>query len=293
MSHHPDPSLFRYAGNRCFDPAAFDCAAHPGLEDKDQARKCLQKNIKCMMDQQGKLYAEDRRSLLLILQAMDAAGKDGIIKHVMEGLNPQGTEVHSFKQPSAEELDHDFLWRIHKRVPERGRIGIFNRSHYEDVLVVRVHGFWKRWHPEAIDHEAAFWGKRFRQIRDFEQHLAENGTEVIKVFLHVSKDEQKHRFLDRLEDPAKNWKFSEADLRERGFWNAYQEAYREAIEATATDHAPWYVVPADHKWYARALVSQILADTMEAMSPTYPALHIEQKARLDDCKQQLLSESGD
>ena len=236
------------------------------------------------------LYAYDRYSILIIFQAMDAAGKDGTIKHVMSGLNPQGTQVFSFKQPSAEELDHDYLWRIHKHVPERGRIGIFNRSHYEEVLIVRVHDLIKNQKipKELINKD--IWNIRYREINDFEKTLYENGTIIIKFFLHVSKDEQKKRFLKRIDTPEKNWKFSSSDIDERKYWDKYQEAYAEAISATSKKHSPWFIIPADHKWFMRYAVSQVIVETMEEIKMSYPVLSKGQLAELDKYKKKLLTE---
>lgn len=261
-----------------------------GIKSKDEAKDLLEKNIDKMIGLQDKLYATDRYSVLLIFQAMDAAGKDSTIKHVMSGLNPQGTQVYSFKQPSKEEMDHGYLWRITKSLPERGRIGIFNRSHYEEVLVVKVHELLKyqRIPSELIDDK--IWQRRYEQISSFENYLYENGTIVIKFFLHVSKDEQKERFLARINDQSKNWKFSAADIEERKYWNDYQKAYEEAISATSKKNAPWYIIPADKKWFARLLVSQIIVDTLKKINLEYPVLSKEQIAELQKCKESLLAE---
>jgi PPK2 family polyphosphate:nucleotide phosphotransferase len=261
-----------------------------GLKSKDDAKDQLQKNIEKMTELQDKLYASDKYSVLLIFQAMDAAGKDSTIKHVMSGLNPQGTQVYSFKQPSKEELDHGFLWRIQKVVPERGRIGIFNRSHYEEVLIVKVHNLLKYQQiPEELV-DKNIWESRYEQIREFEKYLFKNGTLVLKFFLHVSKDEQKKRFLDRIDDPSKNWKFSSADVEERKFWNDYQKAYEEAISATSTNYAPWYIIPADKKWFARLLVSEIIIDKLKKLNLQYPQLSKDQIAELQKSKEALLAE---
>lgn len=261
-----------------------------GIKSKEDAKELLDKNIEKMIELQDRLYASDKYSLLLIFQAMDAAGKDSTIKHVMSGLNPQGTQVYSFKQPSKEELDHGFLWRIQKAVPERGRIGIFNRSHYEEVLVVKVHDLLKyqQLPQELIDEK--IWQKRYDQINDFEKYLAENGTIVLKFFLHVSKDEQKERFLARIDDKTKNWKFSAADVEERKFWNDYQKAYEEAIIATSKKQAPWYIIPADKKWFARLLVSEIIVETLKQLDLQYPKLSEDQITELQKCKESLMSE---
>ncbi|MEO8231713.1 MAG: polyphosphate kinase 2 family protein [Ignavibacteriota bacterium] len=260
------------------------------IKSKDDVKELLEKNIEKMIELQNKLYASDKYSVLLIFQAMDAAGKDSTIKHVMSGLNPQGTQVYSFKQPSKEEMDHGYLWRINKALPERGRIGIFNRSHYEEVLIVKVHDLLKfqRIPEELID--KSIWQKRYEQINNFENYLYENGTVVIKFFLHVSKDEQKERFLARINDQSKNWKFSAADLEERKLWDNYQTAYEEAISETSKKHTPWYIIPADKKWFARLLVSEIIVDTLNKLNLSYPELSKEQLTDLQKCKESLLSE---
>lgn len=259
-------------------------------ESKEKAKKNLKDNIKEMKKLQSKLYAEDKYSLLLIFQAMDAAGKDSTIKHVMSGLNPQGTSVVSFKQPSSEELNHDYLWRCSKNLPERGRIGIFNRSYYEEVLVVRVHDLLSNQKiPRELIPEDV-WKERYGQIADYEKYLYQNGTVIMKFFLHVSKEEQKRRFLRRIEKDSKNWKFSESDLKERKYWDDYQKCYQEAIEATSKKHAPWFVIPADHKWFMRLAVSSIIVETMREMPIRYPRLGKEQLARLQECKKTLEEE---
>jgi len=260
------------------------------IESKKDAGKLLKANIKKMAELQDRLYAHDRYGLLIIFQAMDAAGKDSTIKHVMSGVNPQGTQVFSFKQPSAEELDHGYLWRVAKTVPERGRIGIYNRSHYEDVLVVRVHDLIKSQKiPEKfIDND--IWEKRFSQIKNFEKYLYENGIITIKFFLHISKDEQKKRFLRRLDTPSKNWKFSAADLKERESWDDYQKCYEEAISATSTDYAPWYITPADKKWFTRLVVSSVIIDTLQDLNLRYPELDENQKKNLNAYREQLMKD---
>jgi PPK2 family polyphosphate:nucleotide phosphotransferase len=260
------------------------------IKSKKHAGKLLKVNIKKMAELQDRLYAHDRYGLLIIFQAMDAAGKDSTIKHVMSGVNPQGTQVFSFKQPSAEELDHGYLWRVAKAVPERGRIGIFNRSHYEDVLVVRVHDLIKiQKIPEKfIDND--IWKKRFSQIKNFEKYLYENGIITIKFFLHISKDEQKKRFLRRLDTPSKNWKFSAADLKERESWDDYQKCYEEAISATSTDYAPWFITPADKKWFTRLVVSSALINTLQDLNLRYPELDENQKKNLNAYRKQLMKD---
>jgi len=260
--------------------------------DKAEAVKDLQANVERLRELQDVLYAQDIYSLLIIFQAMDAAGKDGAIEHVMSGVNPQGVSVVSFKQPSDEELSHDFLWRCQKNLPERGRIGIFNRSHYEEILVVRVHPeiLQKQHLAPEIKNDKNIWIKRFGHIRDWEQHLAENGTHILKFFLNVSKKEQKQRFLDRIEEEDKNWKFSMGDVKERGHWDDYMKAYAEAIEATSTDHAPWYIVPADKKWFTRLAVSEIIVKKLESMDLHYPAVSSEHKRELAEAKKLLENE---
>ncbi|GAB6008992.1 polyphosphate kinase 2 family protein [Dysgonomonas reticulitermitis] len=260
--------------------------------NKEDAEKLLSENIEKLSKLQDKLYAQDRYSVLVIFQAMDAAGKDGTVKHVMSGINPQGCQVFSFKAPSAEELDHDYLWRIYRCLPERGRIGIFNRSHYEDVLVAKVH-------PSIVlngklpkvtkveDVNDKFWKKRYRQINDFERHLTENGTIVLKFFLNVSHDEQEKRFLARLKDEAKNWKFSASDLKERQYWDDYMNAYSEMLTHTSTDEAPWYVIPADNKWFMRYAVGQIICKRMEEIDLHYPVLTDEAKQSIEAAKKIL------
>lgn len=260
------------------------------FKTKKDAADPLKRNIKKMVELQKKLYAQDNYAMLLVFQAMDAAGKDGTIKHVMSGLNPQGTQVFSFKQPSNEELDHGYLWRISKALPERGRIGIFNRSHYEEVLVVRVHDFIKGQKIPEKFKNTNIWKQRYKQINDFEKYIYENGIILLKFFLHVSKEEQKQRFLKRINNPAKNWKFSKGDIDERGFWNEYQKAYQEAISATSKLYAPWFVIPADRKWFTRLAVSEIIVEAMEKLKPEYPKLSKEQLKELEKSKEILLKE---
>jgi PPK2 family polyphosphate:nucleotide phosphotransferase len=260
-------------------------------EIKERAQEILRQNLAELSQAQELLYANDGYSILVVLQAMDAAGKDGVIKHVMSGLNPQGCQVFSFKKPSAEELDHNFLWRCMVRLPERGRIGIFNRSHYEEVLVVKVH-------PEHLDAQhlppgkrgKRFWRERYEDIVAFEHHLARNGTVILKFFLNVSREEQKRRFMERLDRPEKNWKFSAADVAERAHWDAYMRAYEDALSATSTDEAPWYVVPADHKWVTRAVIADILTSSIRSLGLTFPQLNDRQRGELAVARQKLMSE---
>lgn len=259
---------------------------------KQEAKEQLTKDVEKLAELQSMLYAQDRYSILVIFQAMDAAGKDGTIKHVMSGINPQGCQVYSFKQPSAEELDHDYLWRINRSLPERGRIGIFNRSHYEDVLIAKVH-------PEIVlsaklpdiktveDIDADFWKRRYRQINDFERYLTENGTVILKFFLNVSKAEQKKRFAERLNDPAKNWKFSSADIKERRFWDEYMKAYADVLTETSTEIAPWYVIPADNKWFMRYAVGRIICERMKELDLHYPRLSNEELDKLELYKENV------
>lgn len=259
------------------------------VKNKDHGQKILDSRAGLLSNLQEKLYAQDRWALLLIFQAMDAAGKDGVVKHVMTGVNPQGCDVHSFKTPSAEELNHDYLWRAHSRVPERGKIGIFNRSYYEEVLVVRVHPTILRGQklPEPLITKH-IWENRFEDINAFEKYLAHNGVVVRKFFLHVSKKEQKKRFLERLEDSKKNWKFSMADIQERGFWNDYQEAYEEVIQHTATKHAPWYCVPADNKWYSQLIVGCAVIAALDELHLSFPDVDKEKKKELGNVRESLL-----
>ena len=262
------------------------------FSSKEEAEELLKENIKKMQKLQAKLYAEDKYSVLIIFQALDAAGKDGTIKHVMSGLNPQGTEVFSFKQPSSEELDHGFFWRINKALPERGRIGIFNRSHYEEVLIVRVHNLVKNQRiPDDLVTDN-IWKIRFREINEFEKYLYENGTIIIKFFLHVSKEEQKKRFLQRIEKKSKNWKFSASDIEERKYWNEYVKSYEEAISSTSKPHAPWYVIPADKKRFMRLAVSSIIIESFKKLNLSFPKLSEEQVEKLQEYKSMLEKESN-
>jgi len=265
-----------------------------GLDDKKGARAALEDGIEMLAELQERLYAQDRRALLLIFQAMDAAGKDGAIKHVMSGVNPQGCQVFSFKAPSSEDLDHDFLWRTSRCLPERGRIGIFNRSYYEEVLVVRVHPeilARQRLPPALVTKE--LWNERFQDIRSLERYLDRNGIAVRKFFLHVSKDEQKKRFLERLDNPDKYWKFSAADARERRFWKDYMSAYEEMIRGTATPHAPWYVVPADNKWFTRLVVAAAIIDALEEMDLKFPKVDRARRAGMAAAQAELLGRGRD
>ena len=262
-----------------------------GPEDKLVMKEALEKGIETLSHLQEVLYAQDNWSLLVIFQAMDAAGKDGAIKHVMSGINPQGCQVSSFKAPSNEELDHDFLWRCIKKLPERGRIGIFNRSYYEEVLVVRVHDrlLQKQRIPAKLITKK-IWEERMEDIRNFEKHLSRNGTKVIKIFLNVSEEEQKARFLERINEPSKNWKLSYDDIKERGHWDEYMKVYEDMIRKTSTTEAPWYVIPADNKIYARLAVASAMIKALEDLDLSYPTIADEERARLDELKKFLLEE---
>jgi PPK2 family polyphosphate:nucleotide phosphotransferase len=284
---------YRVEDGKKFRMKDFDPADTGGVSSRKEAEKLLAKGILEMAELQDKLYAQDRWALLLIFQALDAAGKDGAIKHVMSGVNPQGCQVYSFKAPSAEELDHDYFWRTMRCLPERGRIGIFNRSYYEEVLVVRVH-------PEVLAKERmpaslvtdSIWQDRFQDIRNFEHYLARNGVVVRKFFLNLSKKEQKKRFLDRLEEPEKNWKFSAADIRERRFWDDYMKAYEDVIRETSTKHSPWYVVPADNKWFTRAVVAAAIIDTLQDLKLAYPEVDPQQRKQLRVAQAELEGKKG-
>jgi len=271
-----------------FDPGDTD-----GMKSKKLAEKALAHSSAMLTEMQEKLYAQDEWALLLIFQGMDAAGKDGAIKHVMSGINPQGCDVYAFKAPTHEELDHDFLWREHKVVPGRGKIGIFNRSYYEEVLIVRVH-------PQFLKNEKLpdelvtkhIWEERYENINAFERFLTCNGVVIRKFFLHISKEEQKKRFLSRLEDSKKNWKFSMDDIKERKFWKDYHEAYEEMVQNTATKRAPWYVVPADNKWYARLVVASAIIEALDGLNLAFPDVDKEKKKELENIREALLAEKG-
>lgn len=291
MSHKIDMRELRAAADGHFRLKDHHPGSTHGFRGKEDAKRQLAKDIEEMAGLQDRLYAHDRYSVLLIFQAMDAAGKDGTIKHVMSGLNPQGCQVTSFKQPSSEELDHDYLWRLNRHLPSRGQIGIFNRSYYEEVLVVRVHPELlarQKLPPECVS--GHFWKARFDQINRFEKYLHENGTVIRKFFLHVSRKEQKKRFLDRIDRPEKNWKFSAADVAERACWGDYQKAYAEAIGHTSTSHAPWYIVPADHKWFTRLAVARVIVETLRKLRLEYPAVSKAQQRDLQAARKRLLGE---
>ncbi|NOS83914.1 MAG: polyphosphate kinase 2 family protein [Ignavibacteria bacterium] len=277
------------------DLTNFDTRYTANFKDKEDAAEMLAKDITRLAELQDMLYAMNKYSLLVVIQAMDAAGKDGTIKHVMSGVNPQGCNVTSFKQPSVEELEHDFLWRINRAMPKRGMIAIFNRSHYEEVLVTRVH-------PEYIVSQnipgaetvnkidKKFWQKRYEIINNFEKQAYENGTIILKFFLHISKDEQKKRFLARIDEPEKNWKFSTSDVKERQLWDKYMNAFEQAIENTATEYAPWYIIPADRKWFMRAVVADIIVGTLEKLDLAYPTISEKEKQELQEAKTLILNE---
>ena len=284
---------YRVAKGEDFRLKDYETSDTGDVKDKQHSQRIIDSRAGLLNNLQEKLYAQDRWAMLLIFQAMDAAGKDAVIKHVMSGVNPQGCEVHSFKAPSTEELEHDYLWRAHSRVPERGKFGIFNRSYYEEVLVVRVHPSILRDQkipdPLVTKH---IWEQRFEDINAFERYLARNGVVIRKFFLHVSKKEQKKRFLERLEDAKKNWKFSMADVKERGYWKDYQEAYEEMIQNTATKHAPWYVVPADNKWYTQLIVASAVITALERLDLCFPDVDEEKKKELDTVRDSLLREKA-
>jgi PPK2 family polyphosphate:nucleotide phosphotransferase len=269
----------------------FDPAYTGKYQSKEDALEKLQADCARLAKYQDVLYAQDTYSLLIIIQALDAAGKDGTIKHVMSGINPQGTQVYSFKQPSAEELDHDYLWRYHKAAPERGRIGIFNRSYYEEVLVVRVHPEFlnaQKLPPKTVKKD--IWKQRFKQINDFEHYLVQNGVAVLKFFLNVSKEEQRRRFLARLDIPEKNWKFSLADVKERAHWDNYQKAFEDVFNHTSSKWAPWYVIPADHKWFTHVAVSEIIVSKLKSLNLKYPSVSKERLQELQINRELLESE---
>lgn len=286
-----DIKNYCFKGKEEFSLQNYDTKDTAEFTSKKETIELLAANQARMAQLQDRLYAENKEALLIIFQAMDAAGKDGAIKHVISGMNPQGVIVHNFKQPTSEELDHDYLWRAWRVLPCRGDIGIFNRSYYEDVLVVKVHSLYKNLPLPDRCKTGKLFQQRYMQINHFEKYLYQNGIRVIKIFLHLSKDEQKKRFLERIDDEEKNWKFSQSDIEERMYWDAYQEAYEDAIKATATKKTPWYIVPADKKWFARLLISQIIVDTLEEINPQYPELPDNKKALLSQCREQLLAEA--
>jgi PPK2 family polyphosphate:nucleotide phosphotransferase len=282
---------FRVTEGQDFRLEDIDPADTRGVKSKEEAEGLLRRGVAMLADMQEKLYAQDRWAVLLIFQAMDAAGKDGAIKHVLSGINPQGCQVFSFKAPSSEELDHDFLWRCARALPERGRIGIFNRSYYEEVLVVRVHPHFldaQRLPPQRVSKR--IWEERYEDINGFERYLARNGVLILKFFLHVSKQEQKRRFLARLEEPEKNWKFSLADAREREHWKEYMKAYERMIRRTSAPHAPWFVIPADHKWFTRMAVAAAIVDGLSGLDLHFPKVDKAKRRELEKARLALLAQ---
>lgn len=288
MKSNEFANVFRVTNGSKFHLKDFRPGETLGLKSKNHARKILEQGTERLSELQGKLYAQDRWAILMNLQGMDAAGKDSTIKHVMSGVNPQGCQVHSFKAPSAEELQHDYMWRTSRSLPERGAIGIFNRTYYEEVLVLRVH-------PDLLSQEKIpdeqisnnIWKNRFEDINSFERYLSRNGILVLKFFLHLSKREQKKRFLERLDLPDKNWKFSLNDVRERKYWDKYMDAYEDMIRQTSTEHAPWYVVPADHKWFSRLVVAEITIDALQGLDLSFPKLDAAKRKELKDARAEL------
>lgn len=285
-----DISMYRYDGSKPFKLSDYPTSAGIDKSSRKKIEKLMEENKARMAELADKLYAQGTEGILVMIQAMDAAGKDGTIKHVMTGLNPQGVETYSFKQPSKEELAHDYLWRAYCHLPKRGNIGLFNRSYYEDVLVVRVRGLWHGYQMPSrcleLDEEE-FFARRYRQISDFERHLHENGYRLVKVFLNLSREEQTKRFLSRIDEPAKNWKFSAGDLDESDLWPQYMDAFEAAIGATSTKDAPWHVIPADQKFVARYLVSQAVLEALEACDPAYPQPTAEELAEMRECRSRL------
>lgn len=284
---------YRFDGSRRCDLRELPCDGKQDNLDKEQILAKTARNLQEMASLQDALYADGREGLIFVLQALDAAGKDSTVKHVMGGLNPQGVLVTSFKQPNSEELSHDYLWRVHKALPPRGSIAIFNRSYYEDVLVVQVHDLQKTYKmpPRTLEEgKKAFFKKRYRQIRHYEEYLYDNGYRVVKIFLHVSKEEQRKRFLARIDNPAKNWKFSLSDVKERAHFDEYMDIFETVIDETASKESPWFVLPADQKWYTRYLVSEIVVDTLRQCCHEYPRLRDEARAELQDCRTRLEAE---
>ncbi len=284
-----DPDDFRIREGKKVHLEKWPTRVKPFYESKEHYQRLLTEQIEALSARQDLLYAFNRYSVLLIFQAMDAAGKDGAIKHVMSGVNPQGCQVFSFKHPSAEELEHDFLWRTTRCLPDRGRIGIFNRSYYEEVLIVRVHPeiLHAQGLPAELLNHKHFWQQRYHSIRELERHLYRNGTRIVKFFLHLSKEEQRRRFVERIDNPAKNWKFSQADIAERGRWNDYMAAYEACLSATSTDHGPWYAIPADDKHNARLIISQVILDTMRNLKMRYPKAGEERRRELQAIRRRL------
>ncbi len=287
-----DANEFRVPEGKKVNLNKWPTLVKPVYKSKKKYRKLLHQHVEELSALQRLLYASNRYAVLVIFQAMDAAGKDGAIRHVMSGVNPQGCQVFSFKHPSATELDHDFLWRTTRSLPERGRIGIFNRSYYEEVLIVRVHPEILRTErlPDALLDESSLWEERYRSIVDLENHLYRNGTQIIKFFLHLSKEKQRKRFLERIDEPDKNWKFSRSDIHERKYWKQYMKVYEACLNATSTDHAPWYIVPADDKDNARLIVSQIILDVLNGLKMAYPKTTVKRRRELKAIRQLLAKE---
>ncbi len=286
---------YRFDGSKKLDLSKLPTNGKKDKVDKEKIIKKTLENQQRIKELQDKFYAYGKEGLIIVLQAMDAAGKDSTIKNAMDGFNPQGVQVHSFKQPSPDELAHDFLWRLNKCVPRRGEIAIFNRSYYEDVLVVQVHEMNRNYNiAERVTGQATdeFFKKRYKHIRNYEEYLYENGYRILKIFLNVSKEKQKERFLERLDTPAKNWKFSSSDLKERALWDNYQKVYEKTVNETATKENPWYVLPADQKWYTRYLVSEAIIKVLEDVDPQYPVLPDEEKEKIDEYRQALINEEG-
>lgn len=288
-----DISRYRVDGSKKADLNSFPTDSKADQVDKEEIKQKTAQNLQEMGLLQERLYAEGKEGLLIVLQAIDAAGKDSTIKHVMSGVNPQGVDVVSFKAPNSEELSHDFLWRIVKALPARGKIGLFNRSHYEDVLVVRVHQLNKQYKMASrvvnMDSDE-FFRKRYRHIRNFEEYLYDNSYRVVKIFLNVSKKEQKKRFLERIDNPEKNWKFESGDLKERALWDEYHEAFEDMINKTSAPEAPWYVIPADQKWYTRFLVSEVIVQALRDIDPQFPEMPEKEKQMLTECRESLMKE---
>ncbi|KFI22104.1 polyphosphate kinase 2 family protein [Nitrosococcus oceani] len=294
MPHAINTDEFTFTGKKAIKLEEHETKIKDVYKNKADYRKLIKASQKKINDLQRMMYAHDRYSMLLVFQAMDAAGKDGTIRAIMSGVNAHGITVHAFKEPSAEELDHDFLWRTTVRLPQRGRIGIFNRSYYEEVLVVKVHPeivqSMQRLPANRTDNLEELWRQRYTSIRDFEKHLWHNGTRVLKFFLHLGRDEQRQRFLDRIDEPDKNWKFSEGDVKERKFWDDYQQAYQDAINATATKNAPWFVVPADDKKNMRLIVAQIILEQLKSLDMEYPEVTSERRDELQQFRKKLLQD---
>lgn len=276
--------------NQNVDLSKYDPKYTSDYTTKTDVKPLLKTNRKKLSQLQVKLYAQNEYALLIILQGMDASGKDGIIKNVMSGVNPQGCQVFSFKEPSKEDIDHDYLWRIHKAIPERGRIGIFNRSHYEEVVIVQVHNLVRKQNLPAKLITENIWRERYKQINDFEHYLYQNGVIMLKFYLHISSEEQMDRFISRIDSESKNWKFSEKDIEERKYWNDYMKAYEDALSYTSNEYAPWYIIPSDRKWFARFMVSEIIIRTLEKYNLSYPIIDDESRAKLDQIKEQFLKD---